>query len=91
MKSGATAASVTVAIVIGPEHCSTPSHVATPCSATPFRSDASGVTTAMSRELLLNVTDVQYAERADYTSFSGDRYFPSAPRSLFVDIEYRWP
>ena len=40
---------------------------------------------------LLNVTDVQYAERADYTSFSGDRYFPSAPRSLFVDIEYRWP
>ena len=40
---------------------------------------------------LLNITDVQYAERADYTSFSGDRYFPSAPRSLFVDIEYRWP
>ena len=40
---------------------------------------------------LLNITDVQYAERADYTGFSGDRYFPSAPRSLFVDIEYRWP
>ena len=40
---------------------------------------------------LLNVTDVQYAGRADYTSFGGDRYFPSAPRSWFVDIEYRWP
>ena len=39
---------------------------------------------------LLNATDRDYAERADYTGFSGDRYFPGMPRSLFVGAEYSW-
>ncbi|MAT52826.1 MAG: TonB-dependent receptor [Porticoccaceae bacterium] len=39
---------------------------------------------------LLNVLDTEYAERADYTSFSGERYFPGEPRSLYVGVEYEW-
>jgi outer membrane receptor protein involved in Fe transport len=35
---------------------------------------------------LLNVFDVDYAERADYTSFAGDRYFVGEPRSLYVTV-----
>ena len=37
-----------------------------------------------------NLTDVSYAERADYSSFSGDRYFIGEPRSLFVDVAYKF-
>lgn len=33
---------------------------------------------------LLNLTDEDYAERADYSSFSGDRYFPGEPRGLYL-------
>jgi len=36
---------------------------------------------------LLNVFDQRYAERADYSSFGGDRYFPGQPRSLYVSVE----
>lgn len=36
---------------------------------------------------LLNVFDKRYAERADYSSFGGDRYFPGQPRSLYVSLE----
>jgi len=36
---------------------------------------------------LVNVLDTEYAERADFTSFGGDRYFPGVPRSLFVGVE----
>jgi outer membrane receptor protein involved in Fe transport len=35
---------------------------------------------------LLNVADTDYAERADYSGFDGDRYFVGEPRSLYVDI-----
>ena len=35
---------------------------------------------------LLNFTDKKYAERADYTTFSYQRYFPSEPRSVFVSL-----
>ena len=35
---------------------------------------------------LLNAADERYAERADYTSFTDQRYFPGEPRSLFVSI-----
>jgi outer membrane receptor protein involved in Fe transport len=35
---------------------------------------------------LLNVFDVDYAERADYTGFSGDRYFVGEPRSLYFTV-----
>ena len=39
---------------------------------------------------LLNVTGRAYADRADYTVFSGERYFPGRPRSLFAGLEWRW-
>ena len=39
---------------------------------------------------LLNVTGRAYADRADYTVFSGERYFPGRPRSLYAGIEWRW-
>ncbi|UTW44321.1 TonB-dependent receptor [bacterium SCSIO 12696] len=42
------------------------------------------------RARLLNATDRRYAERADFTSFSGFRYFPGEPRSLFVGVERVW-
>jgi hypothetical protein len=35
---------------------------------------------------VLNLLDVDYAERADYTSFAGDRYFVGEPRSLYVTV-----
>ncbi|MDG1312105.1 MAG: TonB-dependent receptor [Porticoccaceae bacterium] len=37
-----------------------------------------------------NLTDEHYAERADYTSFSQERYFPGMPRSLQVGMEWSW-
>ncbi len=36
---------------------------------------------------IMNLTNVRYAERADYTKFSEERYFPSKPRSFYVGIE----
>ncbi len=36
-----------------------------------------------------NLTDKRYAERADYTIFSSDRYFPGMPRSFYLGIEYK--
>ncbi|WP_237064971.1 TonB-dependent receptor [Microbulbifer guangxiensis] len=35
---------------------------------------------------LLNLTDEHYAERADYSSFAGDRYFPGEPRALYGEV-----
>lgn len=35
-----------------------------------------------------NITDRAYAERADYSSFSGDRYFVGQPRSVFLDVRF---
>ncbi len=39
---------------------------------------------------ITNLTDQRYAERADYSGFSGDRYFPGEPRALYlgVDVSY---
>lgn len=37
---------------------------------------------------VLNLTDKDYAERADFTAFGGDRYFPGEPRSLYVELEF---
>jgi outer membrane receptor protein involved in Fe transport len=37
-----------------------------------------------------NLTDREYAERADYSGFSGDRYFPGEPRSLYVGVEFSY-
>ncbi len=39
---------------------------------------------------LLNLANAAYAERADYTSFAGPRYFPGEPRSLYVGIAGEW-
>jgi len=39
---------------------------------------------------LLNLTGRSYADRADYTVFSGERYFPGRPRSVFAGLEWRW-
>lgn len=39
---------------------------------------------------LLNVTDQRYAERADFTSFTDERYFPGQPRSVFAEASYRF-
>jgi outer membrane receptor protein involved in Fe transport len=39
---------------------------------------------------LLNATNTAYAERADYTSFSGYRYFPGLDRRLQLDIRLRY-
>ncbi|GHA06962.1 hypothetical protein GCM10008090_15820 [Arenicella chitinivorans] len=37
---------------------------------------------------LNNVLDKRYAERADFTSFTGDRYFPGQPRSVYFSLEW---
>ena len=37
---------------------------------------------------LLNANDKRYAERADFTGFTGERYFPGAPRSFFFGFKY---
>ena len=39
---------------------------------------------------LMNLANSDYAERADFTNFSGDRYFPGEPRSLYLEVERRW-
>lgn len=35
---------------------------------------------------VMNITNTRYAERADYTSFTDERYFPGKPRSVYVGI-----
>lgn len=39
---------------------------------------------------MLNVADSRYAERADFTSFTDERYFPGEPRSVFAEARYRF-
>jgi outer membrane receptor protein involved in Fe transport len=39
---------------------------------------------------LLNITDRGYATRADYTSFSGERFFPGRSRTLSFGVQWRW-
>ncbi len=36
---------------------------------------------------LFNLFDTEYAERADFTTFGGDRYFPGKPRALYLGLE----
>ena len=35
-----------------------------------------------------NLTDQDYAERADFNAFGGDRYFPGLPREAYIGLEY---
>lgn len=37
-----------------------------------------------------NLTDKRYAQRADFTSFGGDRYFPGKPRNINVSFEFSY-
>ncbi|MDN3379970.1 MULTISPECIES: TonB-dependent receptor [unclassified Pseudoalteromonas] len=37
-----------------------------------------------------NLMDTAYAERADYTSFTGDRYFPGDPRNIMISASFNW-
>ena len=37
---------------------------------------------------VLNIADERYAERADFTSFTDERYFPGEPRSAFLQAQY---
>ena len=39
---------------------------------------------------ILNLLDKAYAERADYTGFTGDRYFAGEPRSVYGSVTYRF-
>lgn len=38
---------------------------------------------------IMNVTDVEYAERADWTTFTGDRYFPGEPARAFLSANWK--
>lgn len=38
---------------------------------------------------VLNLLDENYAERADYAAFQGDRYFPGEPRSFYLQVSFR--
>ncbi len=38
---------------------------------------------------VLNLFDTDYAERADWTGFSGDRYFVGEPASLYLTVGRR--
>ena len=39
---------------------------------------------------ITNIANRDYAERADFSGFSGDRYFPGEPRSLYVQVQRYW-
>lgn len=38
----------------------------------------------------LNVLDQEYAERADWTTFTGDRYFPGEPARIFAAVTWNF-
>ncbi|MFK7864327.1 MAG: TonB-dependent receptor [Pseudohongiellaceae bacterium] len=39
---------------------------------------------------ILNITDEEYAERADWTTFTGDRYFPGEPARAFFAVNWKF-
>lgn len=38
----------------------------------------------------LNLSNTRYAERADFTSFTNERYFPGMPRSLYAELAWEF-
>ena len=38
----------------------------------------------------INLSNRAYADRADFTTFTDERYFPGAPRSAFVELNYQF-
>ncbi|MFT7015570.1 MAG: outer membrane receptor protein involved in Fe transport, partial [Pseudohongiellaceae bacterium] len=39
---------------------------------------------------VMNITDEKYAERADWTTFTGDRYFPGEPARAFFAVNWNF-
>ena len=39
---------------------------------------------------ILNITDEEYAERADWTTFTDDRYFPGEPARAFIGVDWNF-
>ncbi len=39
---------------------------------------------------ILNLSDEKYAERADWTTFTGDRYFSGEPQRVFIGITWKY-
>ncbi len=39
---------------------------------------------------VINLTDKRFAERADFTNFTNERYFPGAPRTVFLGLRYEF-
>jgi iron complex outermembrane receptor protein len=39
---------------------------------------------------VMNITDEKYAERADWTTFTGDRYFPGEPARAFFAMNWKF-
>ncbi len=39
---------------------------------------------------LINLTDAKYAERADWTRFTDERYFPGKPRALYMGVDVQF-
>ncbi len=39
---------------------------------------------------LINLTDKRFAERADFTGFTAERYFPGAPRTAYLGVRYEF-
>ncbi|NVK26275.1 MAG: TonB-dependent receptor [Gammaproteobacteria bacterium] len=39
---------------------------------------------------IVNLADKKYAERADFSSFAGDRYFPGRPRSFELSFTFQY-
>ena len=39
---------------------------------------------------VLNIFDKEYAERADYSSFTGERFFPGIPLKWRLGINYKF-
>ncbi|PCI45565.1 MAG: TonB-dependent receptor [Alphaproteobacteria bacterium] len=39
---------------------------------------------------ITNLTDTKYAERADFTTFTDERYFPGKPRSVYAGVNLRF-
>ena len=39
---------------------------------------------------IMNLTDQKYAERADWTTFTGDRYFPGEPARIFAGFTWKY-
>ena len=42
------------------------------------------------KKRIIDQTDQKYAERADWTTFTGDRYFPGEPARIFAGFTWKY-